>query len=136
TNFGLFQTAGENFAAAGFADVFAMAGSVAQSEANQLAAFEQFIRSKDLMDELRNHDWAGFAAAYHPSTDTARYASALTTAFNAEKAKGGVAPGGAAPDSGFIGSLVAKNAAKLTDADVAASAARMKCEPACVRTVL
>jgi hypothetical protein len=129
TNWGLFQTSGQNYQPCGFADVFAFVSDSAQSETRQLAAFEQFIRSKDLMDELRNQDWEGFARIYHGVSGAAKYGQFLQDAYVKEKQK---SAGGAA----YLDSLVAKNASPLTPAEIEAAAARMSVEPACVRAVL
>ena len=129
TNWGLFQTSGQNYQPCGFADVFAFAGDISQSEARQLAAFEQFIRAKDLMDELRNLDWEGFARIYHGVSGAAKYGQFLQDAYVKEKQKSG---GGGS----FLNGLVAKNASPLTSAEIAAAATRMGAEPACVRAVL
>ena len=128
TNWGLFQTSGQNFQPCGFTDVTAFVSDIAMSEARQLAAFEQFIRSKDLMDELRNQDWEGFARVYHGVSGAAKYGQFLQDAYVKEKQK---ASGGA-----FLDTLVAKNANPLTGAEIEAAASRMSVEPAAVRAVL
>jgi hypothetical protein len=129
TSWGLFQVAGENFAAAGYPDVFTMADDISKSETRQLAAFEQFIRSKDLMDELRNQDWEGFARIYNGASGAEKYGRFLQDAYVAEKQK---SSGG----KSYLDGLVAKNAAALTSTEIGDAATRMAVESACVRAVL
>ncbi len=129
TSWGLFQAGGVNFAPCGYADVFAMATDLSRSETRQLAAFEQFMRAKDLMDELRNQDWEGFARIYNGASGAEKYGRFLQDAYVKEKQK---TAGGAA----FLDSLVAKNASPLTAAEINEAAQRMGVETAAVRAVL
>lgn len=64
-SWGLGQTLGENHAACGFDTVFSMVRAYAEDEANQLEGMVEFIISNKLDDELREHDWAGFARGYN-----------------------------------------------------------------------
>lgn len=64
-SWGLGQVLGENFAAAGFVSVQAMVEAMKQDEELQLAASINFIKFKRLDDNLRAHDWAGFADGYN-----------------------------------------------------------------------
>ena len=65
-SWGLGQVLGENFAAAGYASPQAMVlAFCAGGEAEQLAAMIRFITANRLDDELRRHDWAGFAKGYN-----------------------------------------------------------------------
>ncbi|MER8476327.1 N-acetylmuramidase family protein [Mesorhizobium sp. M1163] len=64
-SWGLGQVLGENFKAAGFLTVQAMAEAMMADEALQLGAAIDFIVEKRLDDNLRNHDWAGFAKGYN-----------------------------------------------------------------------
>jgi hypothetical protein len=67
TSWGLGQVLGENFKAAGFLTVQAMVEAMMEDEALQLAAAVNFIAANRLDDNLRNHDWAGFANGYNGS---------------------------------------------------------------------
>ncbi|MGO4562309.1 N-acetylmuramidase family protein [Rhizobiales bacterium 3FA27D7] len=64
-SWGLGQVLGENFEAAGFLTVQAMVDGMMQDEEIQLEAAINFIIDKKLDDNLRNHDWAGFALGYN-----------------------------------------------------------------------
>ena len=60
------QILGENYRLAGYASPQAMVTAfVAGGEAEQLAAMIRFIKASGLDDELRRHDWAGFAKGYN-----------------------------------------------------------------------
>jgi N-acetylmuramidase-like protein len=63
-SYGAFQIMGFNFAACGFKTVEAFVESML-TEPGQLAAFVEFIKSKDLDDELHRKDWSGFARIYN-----------------------------------------------------------------------
>ncbi|MER9672431.1 N-acetylmuramidase family protein [Mesorhizobium sp. M0208] len=64
-SWGLGQVLGENHAAAGFATVQAMVEAMMADEEAQLEAAINFIKTNKLDDNLRNHDWAGFAKGYN-----------------------------------------------------------------------
>lgn len=64
-SFGLGQILGENFKAAGYPTVQAMVTAFVQSEAKQLEGMIAFIKANKLDDDLRRHDWAGFAHGYN-----------------------------------------------------------------------
>ncbi|MER8956453.1 N-acetylmuramidase family protein [Mesorhizobium sp. M0833] len=64
-SWGLGQVLGENHAAAGFATVQAMVEAMMADEEAQLEAAINFIKTNKLNDNLRNHDWAGFAKGYN-----------------------------------------------------------------------
>lgn len=65
TSWGKFQIMGFHFKELGFKSVEAMVAYFAVSEVNQLNGFVAFIRWKNLEDELRNHNWSGFAYLYN-----------------------------------------------------------------------
>lgn len=76
------QVMGENFAAAGFADVDAMVGAMCDSEDAQLTAVAAFLKTKGLARALRNHDWSSFARGYNgPNFAQNRYDVKLKAAF-------------------------------------------------------
>ncbi|MER8455865.1 N-acetylmuramidase domain-containing protein [Mesorhizobium sp. M1300] len=64
-SWGLGQVLGENFEAAGFLTVQAMVEAMKDDEENQLLAAVNFIKANKLDDNLRNHDWVGFAKGYN-----------------------------------------------------------------------
>ena len=64
-SYGLGQILGENYKAAGYATVQDMVTAFAADEENQLSAAVNFIKANHLDDELRRHDWAGFARGYN-----------------------------------------------------------------------
>lgn len=66
SSWGLGQILGENFKAAGYATPQAMVLAFCNGgEAEHLAAMVRFIVTNGLDDELRRHDWAGFARGYN-----------------------------------------------------------------------
>lgn len=67
TSWGLGQIMGFNHAAAGFKSAQAMVESFADDEDNHLEAMIDFIKANGLDDEIRRHDWAGFARGYNGS---------------------------------------------------------------------
>jgi hypothetical protein len=81
-SWGAFQILGSNFAASGFADVDSFCRAMCQSEGNQLNAFVAFVRANNLADELKRHDWAGFARGYNgPNYKINRYDEKLANAY-------------------------------------------------------
>ncbi|CAH2399261.1 N-acetylmuramidase domain-containing protein [Mesorhizobium ventifaucium] len=81
-SWGLTQILGENFKAAGFATVQAMVQAFMADEAAHLEAAVRFIKANKLDDELRDHNWAGFARGYNgPGYKKNRYDSKLAAAF-------------------------------------------------------
>jgi hypothetical protein len=85
-SYGLFQIMGFNFVACGFADAKAFVADMAKSQAAQLAAFANFVRSNNLADELVRKDWEGFAAGYNGSGQIERYGRLLREAYERLKA--------------------------------------------------
>mgnify|MGYP001224362777 FL=1 len=64
-SWGLAQIMGFNFRTVGFDTVEDIVKTFAKSDAYQLEAMVEFIKTAGLDDELRNHDWAGFARGYN-----------------------------------------------------------------------
>jgi hypothetical protein len=64
-SWGLGQVMGENFAAAGFADVAGMVAAMVASEDNQLLAMAAFVAHSGLTPALSQHDWAAVARGYN-----------------------------------------------------------------------
>jgi hypothetical protein len=67
TSWGLGQIMGFNHAAAGYPSARAMVEAFAEDEEHHLEAMIRFIVANGLDDELRRHDWAGFARGYNGS---------------------------------------------------------------------
>lgn len=66
-SWGLAQVMGFNHGLAGYPTVEAMVQAFMDDEEAHLQAAVNFIRSTNLDDELRRHDWAGFAKGYNGS---------------------------------------------------------------------
>lgn len=82
TSWGLGQIMGFNHAAAGFKSPQAMIEAFADDEDNHLEAMISFIKVNGLDDEIRRHDWAGFARGYNGSGYKANaYDTKLAAAF-------------------------------------------------------
>lgn len=67
TSWGLGQVMGFNAGAAGYRTARAMVEAFAEDEENHLLAMVKFIIANGLDDEIRRHDWAGFARGYNGS---------------------------------------------------------------------
>jgi hypothetical protein len=81
-SWGAFQIMGANYKAVGFPDVESFCKAMCESEDNQLAAFVGFVKANKLDDELRRHDWAGFARGYNgPAYQKNRYDEKLAAAY-------------------------------------------------------
>lgn len=66
-SWGLGQIMGFNHGLAGYDTAAAMVADFTADEENHLEAMIKFITSAGLDDELRNHDWRGFARGYNGS---------------------------------------------------------------------
>ena len=66
-SWGLGQVMGFNALAAGFSSAKEMVVAFMQSEARQLEGAISFIKTNHLDDDLRRHDWDGFAKGYNGS---------------------------------------------------------------------
>ena len=64
-SYGKFQMMGFNFAVAGFKTVEEFYEAMQLSEGEHLNAFCNYIKGNSLDDELRTHNWAGFAYRYN-----------------------------------------------------------------------
>jgi hypothetical protein len=64
-SYGKFQIMGFNFAVAGFKTVDEFYEAMQVSEGEHLNAFCNYIKGNSLDDELRTHNWAGFAYRYN-----------------------------------------------------------------------
>jgi hypothetical protein len=120
---------------------------MAKSEARQLAVFEQYVRGRNLVEALKAANWDAFAQGYGGYADAATLAKLFASAYAALKTPAAPPPVPPPPTSppatpapsvpkNYLATLVAKNPAALTAADIKAAADRMQCEQACVRAVL
>lgn len=81
-SWGLAQIMGFNHRLAGYPSVDAMVEAFKADEENHLAAAVAFIKAAKLDDELRRHDWAGFAKGYNGENYRInRYDEKLAEAF-------------------------------------------------------
>lgn len=81
-SWGLGQVLGKNYISAGYSSVQEMVASFCDDEENHLNAMVTFILSNNLDDDLRRHDWHGFAAGYNgPGYSKNRYAERLDAAY-------------------------------------------------------
>ena len=64
-SWGRFQIMGFNHQVAGFNTVQGLINAMYKSERAQLDAFVNYLKNEGLADELRRHDWAGFARKYN-----------------------------------------------------------------------
>jgi N-acetylmuramidase len=64
-SWGLGQVMGFNHKAAGYPSARAMVEAFIDDEEHHLAAMIRFIKTNRLDDDLRRHDWAGFARGYN-----------------------------------------------------------------------
>lgn len=82
TSWGRFQVMGFNYRAAGFTTLPAFVAAMESGEGAQLDAFVTFILTNHLADELRLHDWAGFARQYNgPDFEANHYDTKMATAY-------------------------------------------------------
>jgi len=65
TSFGVGQVMGGNWKALGFSSVHGLVAMARRDLGGQVELMVRFIRRNGLLDELRRHDWAGFARVYN-----------------------------------------------------------------------
>jgi hypothetical protein len=81
-SWGLGQILGANHLSAGFMSPQAMVTAFADDEEAQLRAMVNFIKWNKLDDDIRRHDWAGFARGYNgPQFAKHNYHGRLAAAF-------------------------------------------------------
>jgi hypothetical protein len=81
-SYGKFQIMGFNFAICGFVTVDDFYNAMQVSEAEHLMAFCNYIRGNAIDDELRSHNWAGFAFRYNGAEyKKNRYDTKLANAY-------------------------------------------------------
>jgi hypothetical protein len=83
-SWGLGQLMGFNYAMAGYGSALDMVTAFMADEENQLDAMIRFIVASGLDDELRRHDWDGFARGYNgPGFAKNGYNKKLAARFDA-----------------------------------------------------
>lgn len=80
-SWGRFQIMGMNNVKCGHSTATAFVADMAKSEARQLAAFEAFVRSSGIADELQSKDWEGFARVYNGPGQVERYGRLMREAY-------------------------------------------------------
>lgn len=81
-SWGLAQIMGFNYGLAGYASVESMVTAFMDDEENHLAAAVAFIKATGLDDELRAHNWPGFAKGYNGENyKINKYDTKLASAF-------------------------------------------------------
>ena len=82
-SWGLGQIMGFNYRQAGYQTVYEMVRSFVNDEEAHLMAMIKFIEANGLDDELRAHDWCGFARGYNgPGYTRNKYHVKLEKAYN------------------------------------------------------
>jgi hypothetical protein len=82
TSWGLGQTMGFNYKAAGFPDVESMVAAMSGSEDAQLSAMGEFLNATGLAPSLQAHDWVSFARRYNgPNYAINRYDVRLNSEY-------------------------------------------------------
>ena len=82
-SWGKFQIMGFNYELAGFATLDAFVAAMHIDEDQHLHAFVNFVKNKNLVDELQRKDWAGFAIGYNGAGyKTNKYDEKLAAAYN------------------------------------------------------
>ena len=79
---GMGQILGNNYKYAGCSSAKQMFEQAMESEANQLEHMLRFIVARSLRDDLRRHDWAGFARGYNGTGQVPKYAAWLEREYN------------------------------------------------------
>jgi N-acetylmuramidase len=64
-SWGRYQIMGFNYAVCGFSSIDNFIDAMKESEGAQLLAFCEFVEANNIDDELRNHNWDGFAYRYN-----------------------------------------------------------------------
>src|SRR6187399_2636802 len=88
-SYGKFQIMGFNYKLAGYKGIEEFVATMNASEDDHLHAFINFVKNKNLVDELQRKDWAGFAKVYNGSGyKQNKYDEKLEAAYN--KFKGSI----------------------------------------------
>ena len=88
-SWGVGQVMGNNWQDLGYTSLKEFVDAMHESEAKQLDAMCRFIKANGLVDELKRHDWAGFAYRYNgPSYKDNNYDTKLAAAYRAAKKEG------------------------------------------------
>lgn len=85
-SWGRFQIMGMNYDKCGFTKATDFVADMAKNEVQQLKAFEGFVRSSSIADELQRLDWEGFARVYNGAGQVERYGRLMREAYERLKA--------------------------------------------------
>lgn len=88
-SWGLFQIMGFNWDACGERSLYGFLAAMHHNEDAHLALFASFVLSRGLADELRRHDWAGFARGYNGPGYAANAYDVKLAAAHARHSQGG-----------------------------------------------
>lgn len=80
-SWGRFQIMGMNYDKCGFTKATDFVADMAKTEVRQLSAFEGFVRSSGIADELQRLDWEGFARVYNGPGQVERYGRLMREAY-------------------------------------------------------
>lgn len=82
TFWGMFQIGGFNYRHCGCESSEEMARRMSESELEQLELFAAFIRNAGMLDDLKNHNWKGFARKYNGASYAKRgYHTRMAAAY-------------------------------------------------------
>jgi hypothetical protein len=85
---GRYQVMGFNFALCGFKTIEELWAALNISETEHLKAFCSYVKALGIDDDLRKHDWAGFARRYNgPEYKRNRYDTKLANAYGRHLAR-------------------------------------------------
>jgi hypothetical protein len=81
-SWGRYQIMGFNWDKCGYESLQKFINAMYRSEADHLDAFVEFIKSEDIVDELRESDWHGFARVYNgPGYKKNHYAERMKESY-------------------------------------------------------
>lgn len=120
-SWGLGQIMGFNCKAAGYPTAKAMVEAFVDDEADHLAGMIRFIKAMGLDDELRRHDWKGFARGYNGAGFAKNgYDRKLAAAFAKwQRIKDTPVPAGATREAAPVQRRADQNPAKKAAATIA-----------------
>ena len=80
-SWGRYQIMGFNYSEAGYDNAEELVADMCDSEAYQLDAFVAYLQNTGLDEDLKAHNWRGFARGYNGSGQVEHYADALRRAY-------------------------------------------------------
>lgn len=83
TFWGMFQIGGFHYKRCGYENVNDFIKAMSDSELSQLEIFANFIKGTDMLQDLRNKDWASFSRKYNgPAYAKRKYHTRMADAYN------------------------------------------------------